>query len=104
MPVSKAQQKARDKYLEKFEEIRARVPKGRKEEIKKYAASNNESVNSFINRAISETIARDGAEKPAGASERDSGIPIPEQKENVSQAVSAHINPATGKKEDLSNE
>ena len=61
MPIAKAQQSARDRSLEKFEEIRARVPKGRKEEIKKHAASNNESVNGFINRAISEAIARDSA-------------------------------------------
>lgn len=53
--VSEAQRKATDKYLEKFEELRARVPKGRKAEIKAHAESRGESINGFINRAI-ETV------------------------------------------------
>lgn len=57
--VSAAQRKATDKYLEKFEELRARVPKGQKDAIKAHAEAHGESVNSFISRAISETIERD---------------------------------------------
>ena len=59
--VSAAQRKATDKYLEKFEEIRARVPKGRKDEIKAHATAQGESVNAFINRAIGEAMERDNA-------------------------------------------
>ena len=61
--VSAAQRKATDKYLEKFEELRARVPKGRKEAIKAHAEAHKESVNAFINRAITETMERDNAGK-----------------------------------------
>lgn len=75
MPTSKAQQKAVHKYVKaNYDRMELTVPKGRKEEIKKYAASNNESVNGFINRAISETIARGGAEKPAAALQGIPGI------------------------------
>lgn len=90
MPVSKAQQKAVNKYVkEKYDRVLLTMPKGQKEELQAHAAAHGESVNGFIGRAIKETIARDGAEKPIDAPKRDSGIPIPEQKENVSQAVSA---------------
>ena len=57
--VSAAQRKATDKYLEKFEELRARVPKGQKDTIKAHADSMGESVNAFIGRAIIETMERD---------------------------------------------
>lgn len=62
--VSAAQRKATEKYLGKFEELRARVPKGQKEEIQAHAAAQGESVNAFINRAIMEAMERD---KTAGA-------------------------------------
>lgn len=39
--------------------INLTVPKGRKDVIKDHAASTEESVNGFINRAIEETMARD---------------------------------------------
>lgn len=58
--VSAAQRKATNKYLEKFDEIRTRVPKGRKEIIQAHAEAQGESVNGFINRAIDETMERDG--------------------------------------------
>lgn len=58
--VSVAQRKATNKYLEKFDEIRTRVPKGRKEIIQAHAEAQGESVNGFINRAIDETMERDG--------------------------------------------
>ena len=57
--VSAAQRRATNKYLEKFEEIRARVPKGRKAAIQAHADQMGESVNAFIYRAISETMQRD---------------------------------------------
>ena len=61
MPVSKAQQRAVSKYMkENYDEIKVRVEKGRKDVIKSHALSKGESVNAFINRAIDETIERDG--------------------------------------------
>lgn len=45
------------------------VPKGKKEEIKTHAESMGESVNSFIGRAIDETITRDIANMPLVDSE-----------------------------------
>lgn len=61
--VSAAQRKATDKYLEKFDEIRVRVSKGRKDEIRSHAEARKESVNAFINRAIKETMERETPDK-----------------------------------------
>lgn len=43
-----------------YDDIRLRVNKGQKELIAAHAAARGESVNAFINRAISETMERDG--------------------------------------------
>lgn len=60
MPASKAQQKAVSKYMkENYDVYQIRMPKGRKDEIKAHAEAHNESVNGFINRAISEAMERD---------------------------------------------
>lgn len=60
MAVSKAQQKAVSKYMkENYDEIKVRVPKGLKDEIKAHAEANGESANGFISRAISEQMQRD---------------------------------------------
>lgn len=59
-PVSKAQQKAVNKYMkENYDEIKVRVPKGMKEKIKAHAESRGESVNGFITRAILEAMERE---------------------------------------------
>ena len=44
---------------EKVEEIKFRVPKGKKAVIKDYAQKCGESVNAFILRAIEEAMERD---------------------------------------------
>lgn len=60
MATTKAQQRATIKYMKNnYDEIKTRVPKGQKDEIKRHAESIKESLNSFINRAINETIQRD---------------------------------------------
>lgn len=59
--VSAAQRKATDKYLEKFDEMRVRVPSGQKALFKAHADSQGESLNSFIIRAMTETMERDTA-------------------------------------------
>ncbi len=57
-----SQRKATDKYIkEKTDEIKIRVPKGKKEKIKAHADSVKESVNAFINRAIDEAMENDHA-------------------------------------------
>lgn len=57
--VSAAQRKATEKYLEKFDEMRVRVPSGQKALFKAHADGRGESLNSFIIRAMTETMERD---------------------------------------------
>lgn len=56
---TKAQAAASAKYLKDLDEIRVRMPKGQKDIVKSHAKNCGESVNKFINRAISETMERD---------------------------------------------
>lgn len=61
MATSKAQQKAVNKYMaNNYDRINLTVDKGRKDIIKAHAESKGESVNGFINRAIKETMEREG--------------------------------------------
>ena len=46
---------------DKLDRINLTVQKGKKDEIKAHAESRGESVNAFINRAIDETMEREGA-------------------------------------------
>ena len=58
--VSKAQQKAVNKYISNnYDRINLPVPKGKKADISKHADKYGESLNSFINRAIDERMERD---------------------------------------------
>lgn len=59
--ISKAQQKAVHKYVKNnYDRVELTVkPKGKKDEIKAHAEQHGESLNSFINRAIDETMKRD---------------------------------------------
>ena len=62
MTVSKAQQKAVAKYTKaNYDLYQVRMPKGQKETIKSHSEARGESVNAFINRAITETMERDNA-------------------------------------------
>ena len=62
MALTDAQKRARDKWLtEKVEDIRFRVPKGKKAVIQEHAAKLGESVNAFMRRAFTETMERDKA-------------------------------------------
>lgn len=63
MPTTKAQQRAVNKYMkDNYDRVNLTLPKGQKDRIKAHAESRCESVNAFINRAISETLEREAAE------------------------------------------
>ena len=60
MPVSKAQQKAVNKYMAaNYDRVNLTLPKGQKEVVQAHAAAVGESVNGFIGRAIAEVMERD---------------------------------------------
>lgn len=59
MAISEAQRKANDKWRSKFDEVRFRVPQGKKVLLKEHANKQGESLNAFLNRAVAETIKRD---------------------------------------------
>ena len=60
MAIPKANQKAVAKYTKaNYDDIKVRVPKGKRDIIRLHAEAMGESVNSFIQRAIDETMRRD---------------------------------------------
>lgn len=61
--ASEAQLKANKKYHDKFDNIRVRVPGGQKDLIENHAADMGETVNTFVRRAIAETMERDKQNK-----------------------------------------
>lgn len=68
MGISDARKKANDKWRDKFDEVRFRVPKGQKEIIQAHALAMGESFNAFLRRATSETMERDLGESNNSAS------------------------------------
>ena len=63
MAQTEAQLRASKKYHEKLDNIQVRVPLGEKVVIANHAASQGESLNAFVRRAITETIERDNEKK-----------------------------------------
>ena len=60
MAVTNAQKKAVQNYVkDKYDRVVLTMPKGKKEGIKTHAEAQGESLNAFINRAITETMERD---------------------------------------------
>ena len=53
--------------MEKFVRVEIRMDAERREALQAHAEARSESVNGFINRAIQETIERDGSISPAEA-------------------------------------
>jgi len=51
----------------RYEDLRVRVLKGKKEILQAHAASGKESLNAFVNRAIAETLERDRLKNIDGA-------------------------------------
>lgn len=63
--MGKTSSKVKDRYNAKtYDDIKVRVPKGRKDVIRDHADRLGVSVNAFIQRAIDETIERDYATMP----------------------------------------
>lgn len=56
---TEAQKKAQQKYMERFAVARVRMERERYDAVQAHAEARSESVNGFINRAITETIERD---------------------------------------------
>ena len=54
-----AQKRAHQKYMEQFVEIKVRMTPEQRTIVQTHAAAMGESTTAFINRAISETMARD---------------------------------------------
>ena len=59
MAISEARKRANQAYIDKQDELKIRVPKGRKAEIQAHAEAVGESLNAFVGRAINETMERD---------------------------------------------
>ena len=57
MPVSKAQQRAVAKYMAaNYDEIKVRVPKGRKADVDAYVKEHEGSINGLVNNLLRETL------------------------------------------------
>ena len=72
---SEAQRRANEKYNAKaYDEIKVRVHKGKKDTIKDHADKQSESVYSFINRAIDETMERDNKNNTSDQTENQNNV------------------------------
>lgn len=69
---TEAQKKAQQKYMERFAVARVRMERERYDAVQAHAEARSESVNGFINRAITETIERDNG-APAASEGRGEG-------------------------------
>ncbi len=65
MAQTEAQLRASKKYRKKYVYLQARVTQEEKDMVVAHAEDTNESLNDFMRRAFTETIARD-SEKPKG--------------------------------------
>lgn len=58
----------RNKWIaEKLDRVNLTMPKGQKDIAKAHAEGRGESLNAFINRAINETMERDGTQEATDA-------------------------------------
>lgn len=82
--TTEAQKRAKQKYMERFVEIKVRMTPERRLEVQTHAKAQNESATTFINRAISETMERDQVEKcfeEAAADDSTETVTLEEYKE-----------------------
>lgn len=88
MAVSKAQQKAVNKYMAaNYDRVNVTMPKGKKDVIKAHAETRGESVNAFIGRAIDETMERDNG--AVTGSTVQAGVDIPLTSKALAEAQKA---------------
>ena len=93
MPDTRKYTEAQKKSAKKWDAVNLdrlsiALPKGSRDTIKAHAAVHGESVNSFIGRAISETMERDGADRPQEAVGGPQGagvVSLPSQTLEVAQ-------------------
>ena len=64
---TEAQKRAQKAYMDKFSVARVRMDRGKYEAVQAHAEAHKESVNGFINRAITETMERDNAAPEAAS-------------------------------------
>lgn len=80
----KRKAKWQNDYINKaYDRINLTVPKGEKENIKAHAESRGESVNAFINRAITETMIQDTRETPKKVEDVAAMYPTPNQIQKI---------------------
>ncbi len=60
--TTEAQKRAKQKYMERFVEIKVRMTPERRTEVQAHAHAQGESTTAFINRAIDEQVKRDNGE------------------------------------------
>ena len=61
---TEAQKRAKQKYMERYVEIKVRMTPERRAEVQEHAKTQGESATAFINRAIDEQMVRDGIKAP----------------------------------------
>lgn len=93
MPISKARHKANEKYNAKaYDEIKVRVGKGQKEVIQNAAAECGESLNAYIQKAISERMERDQAQPTnINAQQEPAAEEQPTQPQSFLESVRAEV-------------
>ena len=57
MKTSIAQRRATEKYLQNYEDLKIRLPKGERDRVKAFAASKGMSVNAFIQSLLEREMA-----------------------------------------------
>ena len=68
---TEAQKKAQQKYMDRFAVARVRMDRERYDAVQAHAEARSESVNGFINRAITETMERDNGAPAASEGQGD---------------------------------
>ena len=111
--ISKAQQKAVNRYIQKnYDRIYVFFSKGQKEEIKAHAEAQGESLNAFVFRAINETMERernqDKNTKPNNKKnkkdifdKKDTITEVPKTEQNNAPVISGDLQELLKGKEEL---
>lgn len=84
MTVSKAQQRATNKYKKSnYDRIELVVPKGNKDAIRSIAEAHGQSINAYISTAIEEKMKRDAgdSQEATGAPAVAEGLSLPQAQE-----------------------